>query len=297
MEGNTGMLFLFVISGAFVMAITHIMKKKSLDELKVNVDVVAVGTLMGIGLFALPAQIISEGTLEISAGFWRPFIITTSLNIVIMWGEVKSFALDDVSLMAAFQGVTPMFVVLTSWLVLGELPTAYGFLGILIIVIGVLILGIKKTKDEFSSQSRFNFSFSLGAKIALVTALFGAMGLPFEKLAVLNSSPMMLAGLKFPLVGVIIYVISKASGRWERADKKILLYMLGIGAILGLSEVLMSTGYLYGIVPYVGSLKRTSIIFVAILAIFFLKNNEKENFKTRIAGIAVIIVGIIFIPF
>ena len=303
------MMFLFVISGAVVAGLTIVLKKYSFESLKVSIDVVAVGTIIGISLFAFPMQIISGEIPEISSNFWAPFVITVLINIGIMWGLVVSIALEQASLAVAFQGVTPMFVILTSWILLREFPTTYGLIGIIIIVIGLFISSIKRSKDK-----RLKLSFSLGVKIALVTAILGSIALPLDKQAVIYSSPVLLTWSKFLLVGVSIYILSKVSGRWKRAKEEIRLYsgafrrywspvkiaflcMLGIGLILGLSELLMNTGFLYGITPYVGSLKRVAIVVTPIFGVIFGLKGERENFKTRIVGSAVITIGIIFLPF
>ena len=295
-ENKLRMMFLLVGSGAFAQAVANILRKKYLD-LKANVDLVVVSTMFGISAFALPAQFLLEELPKIPGEFWTPFILTVLFNVGIMYWLIKAMSLEDVSVVSALQGITPMFVILTSWIILKEFPTIYGLVGILVIVLGTYILNLKGPDSGSSGLHRLiqpwrRIFSSPGARLALLTAFLGSIALNFDKLAVIYSTPMLLTGIKFLAVGIIIYLISKLSGRWQKMDRRLFWPLFGVGLILGSSEVLMNTGFLYGIVPYVGSLKRMQIVWTAMLAGIFL--GEKYS-RVRITAAVIIVIGITLI--
>lgn len=312
MEKEKAMLFLLVGTGAFLWGITNILKKYYLRDHDVSVDVVVVGTTLGVSVFAFLAQFVWLGVPKISAGFWGVFAVTAFLNIGIQYWEVKALKLEDVSIVAALQGMTPMFVIMTSWILLKEFPTPYGLVGIGFIVLGTYILNLKGSDVKLPAKLQqvlphwlhqriglyglpwLRLFSSRGARLAFFTAFLGSISLNFDKLAVLNSNPMILTGSVFLTVASFVYLNSKISGRWKQLNKSCFWLLFGVGLLLGLAAVLMNSGFLYGIVPYVGALKRMQIIWTALLASIFL--GEKYS-GFRLGAAAIILIGIFLIAF
>lgn len=312
MEKEKIMLFFLVGVGAFLWGITRILKKYYLRDHDVSIDVMIVGTMLGVSIFAFLAQFVWLGVPKISAGFWGAFIVTAFINIGIQYWGVKALKLEDVSIVAALQGMTPIFVIMTSWLLLKEFPTRYGLIGIGLIALGAYILNLKGLDVKLPAKlqqvlphwlHQYIESYGLpwlrlfsskGARLALLTAFLGSIALNFDKLAVLNSSPMMLTGGKFLIIGGIVYLNSKISGRWKQLDKSCFWPIFGVGLLLGLASVLMDSGFLYGIVPYVGALKRTGIIWTVLFASVFL---GEKYLGFRLGAAAIILIGVFLVAF
>ena len=303
------MLFTLVLIGATIWGINNTLRKHYLEK-GMGVDEMVVGTMLGAGIFSFVAQLIVQGTPEISDGFWIPFIITAVLNIAIQYLNVKAQKIEENSITAPIQGLTPIFTLLTSWVILREFPTTFGLIGILSIVLGAYVLGIKGARAETPKVLRFlpqkmqssmqswgapwwRLVHSKGAMLSLLTAFLGSVALNYDKLATLNSSPMVRVGAGSLVMATVVYTVSKISGQWKGVNKGFYI-AIGIGLLVGLADVLMNAGFFYGIVPYVGSLKRFQIIVTAILAAIFLK--EKYG-KTRIWAAAIIFGGIVLIAF
>jgi drug/metabolite transporter (DMT)-like permease len=322
-EEKVKLMFLFVISGTVVLAAVQILEKYYLNVMKAKLQylkkeeqvyLVTIPEMLGIGVCAIPIQFLFGGVPNIQTAFWWPFLFAVLLNVLIQyWGNKAQFS-EDVSIVSSLQGITPAFVILTSFIMLREFPTISGLAGILVIVLGTYILNLRILEKKDASVSEdLNGEYpsklshrillpwkrmlhSRGARLALYTAILGSIALNFDKLAVVSSSPMILAGTKFTAVGIIVYLFAKASGRWDRiriADRRrFFLPVLGIGIILGFSEVLMNTGYLFGIVPEVGSLKRMQIVWTVMMAGVFL--GEKYNLVRTIASLT-IVAGVVLI--
>lgn len=306
------MLFLLVCSGAVFWGVTNILRKHFLRDRQVGVEVMVVATMLGASMFSFGANFILFGTPEISTGFWWPFAITTIITIIFVYGEVLALKLEDVSIVSALLGITPIFVILTSWLLLREFPTFYGLIGIGLIVLGTYFLNLKgfnvklPTKLEkiipqkfhqptlFFSAPLLRLFSSKGAIIALFIAIIAAISLNFDKQVVLNSNPAMRAASVFLVVAIVVYGVSIVRGRWQKLDKTYFWPIFGIGLLLGLANILMDSGYLYGIVPYVGALKRTQVLWTVIFAGIFLK--EKHT-VLRLGAAAIIVSGIILLAF
>lgn len=287
-------LFLLVCGGAFLAAITQILRKYFLRDRNVDVEVAVVAAMLGAGIFSFVAQFAWIGVPQVSPGFWWPFIATAVINIGIQFWATKALKLEDASIVASLQGITPIFVILTSWLMLSELPTLYGAFGIVLVVVGVYILNLRgrEVRRRHIAGPWLRLFYSKGARLALLTAFLGSVALNFDKTAVILSNPMMLTGAKFLLVAVSIYGVSVMTGRWKTISKSCFWPLFGIGAALGLANVLMNAGFFHGIVPYVGTLKRTQILWTTLFAGLFLK--EQYTFL-RLGGAAIIVLGVVLI--
>lgn len=291
------MLFFLVLLGAFFWGVTNVLRKHFLEN--AAVDLVVVATMLGAAAFALPAQFILLGTPEFKPGLWAPLAGDIILNIGIQYLGIVALKLESAALVAALQGLTPLFLVLTSWLMLKEFPTAFGLIGILITVLGLYFLNLQELKG---GKGKFQAAYapwvslfrSKGALIALSTAILGSIALNFNKVVVLNSSAVIRTSLVFLPVALVVYGVSLTTGKWQKIDKSKFWPLFGIGLLVGLAGVLMDSGFLYGIVPYVGTLKRFQIIVTAVLAGIFLKEKYAGS---RVIAAIIIVIGIVLLAF
>ena len=131
---------------------------------------------------------------------------------------------------------------------------------------------------------------SKGARLALLVAYLGSVAISFDKLVVTNSNPLFRTGATFTFVALCILAYSWGRGAWQNIPKErnVLLKILLVGAMLGAADALYSAGYLYSTAAYVGSLKRTQILWSVILAWLILKEGSPRQ---RIAGGAIMFAG------
>ncbi len=290
-------MFLLVLSGAAIWGVTNVLQRYFFRDRSAPVEVMVVATMLGASLFSFGAQFVWFGMPQVSPSFWQFFAITAALNVAFVVWENKSLQLEDASVVAPILGITPVFVILTSWLILKEVPTAWGLVGILLTVLGVYLLALKRS--DMGSLKSFvkpwiRLGQSKGARFALLVAVLGSISLNFDKLVVLHSTPTLRGALVFFVVAIAVWGFSVVTGRWRKLDKTLFLPLFGIGLLIGLSNVLMDWGFLFGIVPYVASLKRFQIIVTSILAGIFL---HEKDWPIRIIASVVIVLGILLIAF
>lgn len=305
------MMFILVCSGAFFWGVTNVLEKHYIDK-QAGVEIMVIATMLGASFFSFLTQFIILGVPKISSGFWLPFFISVLVVLGVRYWEIKALKTEDVSIVAALIGLTPVFVVITSLLLLNEFPTPIGLVGIFVATFGIYNLNLKGRDIELSAKSKtiipqklqksilffgapfFRLFSTQGAKLGLLVAILGAIGLTLGKIIVLNSSPFMLSATIFLSVAVIMYAGLKVRGVWGKTDKRFFWPLFGVGLIVGLSNVLVDSGYLFGIVPYLTVLKRTMVIWTMVLAHVFLKERLTRQ---RLIGVIIIIAGIALIAF
>lgn len=171
----------------------------------------------------------------------------------------------DLSLAQPMLCYTPLFLVVTSYLILGEFPSLAGLVGIGLVVSGSFILASPGRRDagEMEGGARS------GVILMLIVAVLFSIAANMDKLVVLNSDTSSGTTLVLLIAGAVILTAwgirppGRAGEPTIRAPP--LLPLLIIGSFLAAAVVLINTALQLAIVPYVISLKRTSILFAIIL--------------------------------
>lgn len=308
------LLFLTSLCGAFIWGVINILKKRYLNPEKYDVhpDVMVVALSLGCAMSAFVLGLFLDGLPRVSMGFWLPFLVSTVINFWIQYFNVKALKLEDASIVIPLSATMPMFVILTSWFMHGEWPTLWGRAGILCIATGSYVLNLKGSGRELPQVIKkwlperthatvstycapwLRILHSKGARLALASAYLGAIAINFDKTYVLYSSPATATSSAYFVIALAIYAWSSFKGRWGVLDKTHFKTVFKIGLLFGIGCVLMNASFQYGIVPYVGTLRRTQILWTVILATLILK--EKHGIS-RMFGAFIIFTGCLLIYF
>lgn len=204
----------------------------------------------------------------------------------------KAVKISDLSISMPMLSATPMFLVVTSYFMLKELPTFYGFIGILLIVIGAYAIHIKDYQKGFFYPFRSLFK-DRGAFQVLIVAFIFSIAANLGKIGVLYSNPIF-----YSFVAYFFISIMMAPLIFYNLDKKIKEIKVNFKSILllGISSAFMILTYSYAvltsIVPYVISLKRSSVIFAIFFGYFMFK---EKNIKYSLIGTIIMLMGGILI--
>ena len=189
----------------------------------------------------------------------------------------------------------PVFILITGFFILGEVPSMIGLLGIVIVVIGVYAL--KAHLHETDHLEPFKrLIHDKCSRYMLVAALFIALAAPLFKLAVLESSPTFALACTQVVCTIYAFAYALIRGRRGRqimpTNPKRLFPLVLLGISLFFTGLFWNTAVLTGIVPYVSSVKRLSIFFNVLIGIIIFK--EKHAKHRLIAG-AIMVIGAIII--
>ena len=260
--------------------------------------------------FFLIALALINGIPVVGEGFMFAALATTFLNILGTTLTFRALSSTDISLAIPMLSFTPLFLVGTAFLLLGELPSAAGGLGIVIIVAGSYVLntatGHKRLLDPFRAMLSCP-----GVMAMLGVAFIYSLSINYDKMVVLETDPMYGPGIVFFMLGCafgIIALLARA-GRLPRAlvpppppeagemgavTPVAALYLAGAltGIVITVEAVCINTAYLIQIVPYVISIKRMSIILVVLYGTII--SHEKEILY-RFIGAGLMVVGAVLI--
>jgi uncharacterized membrane protein len=236
-------------------------------------------------LFLYPAP-------HIGSGLWFALVVSGTLNALGAVLYIKAIKISDISLVIPLISLTPLFLFITSPLIIGEWPSAVGSLGVVLIVAGSYVLNFKHRSDGYLAPLKAVYK-EKGPRLMLLVALIWSISSNFDKIGVLNSSPMYWsAAIYLYLFAALAPLILWRSGDAITKSLKSWKVFLLIGLFAALTAVFQMSAMKLALVAYVISVKRLSIILCVLAGTLLFKEN---NLKERLLGSFLMLLGVILI--
>jgi drug/metabolite transporter (DMT)-like permease len=145
--------FLFALVGALCNAGYIFTIKRLLKE--IDLKLLAAGTNLTASILILFFSWL-HGSPPIGGTFWIAAFATIVINIFAILLYFKALDSSDISLVMPMLCFTPSFLILTSYIILGEVPSLNGILGICMIVGGSLGLTLHIQGNSFRNTGKFS---------------------------------------------------------------------------------------------------------------------------------------------
>lgn len=287
---NYTWVFLALIS-AFTLATSDALTKKALAQ--TNEYLVAWFRL----LFSIPLLLlfwIFVPVPKLDMQFYKAFAFALPLEIIALVLYIKALRISPLSLTLPFLSLTPVFLILSSYLILGERVSFQGSIGIIFITAGGYTLNLHELRrgifEPFKAITREKGSI-LMIGVALIYSITSSLG----KMAIEHSSALFFGITYFIAVTVIFAPIALWMGRTEKktfiSEKQFKGLMLP-----GIFYSIMIISHMVAIsltkVAYMISVKRTSLIIGIIYGYLLFK---EKNIRERISGAVLMFIGFVMI--
>lgn len=251
-------------------------------------EVMAAGTFISAGAILLAISL-AAGIPGAGPGLLPAAVTTGTINIIAALLVYRSLRRTDLSLAVPVITFTLVFLMGTSFLLLGEVPTAAGAAGILLIVAGSVIMHLTPGGSGLLHPVRA-MAGNRGILAMLLVAFLYSLSLPFDKEVVLASDPFFGSALVCLFIGGAFLVLSLIRGSWRGAPPATLLAAsVSLGLVLALASVAINLAYTLQIVPYVIAVKRLSILLSVLIGGLVFREG---GLRFRIPGALVMIGGV-----
>lgn len=221
-----------------------------------------------------------------SSVYWVAFL-NGILMIVTTYILLNALQISKLSVSLPMLSLTPLFLVVLSYFMLREIPTKFGFIGIILIAIGAYTVNVR---DKNHLLGPFKALFKIkGSFYVIIVAFIWSITANLFKIGIVASNAIYFSLLVYFIVSVIMLPLflfkfnEKLKG--IKTNLKMLLFL---GICSAFMIVFSSYAMVYAIVPYVISLKRSSLIFSIFIGYFYF--NEK-NIKNALIGTFIMLVG------
>lgn len=246
-------------------------------------------------LFALPffaILLFFTDIPEIGDNFWVALLVGGGLNVFTNLIYMRAIKLSDLSITIPLITFTPLFMLITSPLILGEFPNLFGIAGIVLIVTGSYLLNFKEKKKGYLAPFKALVK-EKGPRLMLLVAFIWSITANFDKIGIENSSVFFwpVAVNTFITIGFIPVVLMRSKGK-TRQIRKNYKKLLPVGFFHGLMIVFQMIAVSMTLVAYVISIKRTSAILSVVFGAVLFK---EEGLKERLTGSVIMIAGVVLI--
>jgi drug/metabolite transporter (DMT)-like permease len=282
--------FFYAFVCALSLATADALSKKALDD-NIDQNIVAwvrVGYTAPFMVFIIPFIDIPE----LDSVFFVVTFLSLPLDIIAVLLYMRAIKVSPLSLTLPFLSLTPIFLIGTSYILLGERPDKSGFIGISLVVIGAYLLNVHTVSrgllEPFKAIAK-----EKGSVLMIIVAFTFSLGACLGKIAVQHSEPIFFSVTYSLLLSLVLFIIIsfKTKHFFSKAIARPVPFLL-IGILMALMMITHLKAVSLVEVSYMISVKRLSILFGVIYGVVFFK---ETNIKERFLGASVMVSGIILI--
>jgi drug/metabolite transporter (DMT)-like permease len=234
-------------------------------------------------------------TIPGDIAFHRAALVTITLNIAAILLLVEAIRRSELSYALPFLGLTPVFTILTAWVLRGEVIGAAGALGILLVFLGTLGIDAKSVEDWARLGGKRIFR-DKGVLLVVSVACIYSISSVYDKSATLLSDPYTFvwysAVIRAAALLILFYGRRRLPGIANRINtvRPAHIFLFAFLGATFVAEALFQMGALQtGPVAFVIAIKRLSILITSLAGVLVFK----EAFSlARLAGAALILAGV-----
>lgn len=277
-------LLLALISAASI-ATADALTKRFLSQLTVF-EMAAARLSFSLPLFLILLFFIPVPHLDTT--FYLTLFGALPLEITAFFLYMRAIQVSPLSLAIPFLSFTPVFLILTGRLILGEALSIWGILGIIFVSLGSYVLNLRECKKGFLGPFRA-IKREKGSWLMLIVAFLYALTSALGKKAIQHSSALFFGPFYFLMLGLIVPggLLLTGKATWQGLKK-----VFYPGLCIGIFMVIMVLSHMSAIsrveAAYMIAAKRTSILFSVLYGALLFK---EENIRERFWGAVIMLAG------
>lgn len=215
------------------------------------------------------------------------------INMLAFTLFVQALKVSPLSLTFPFLAFTPVFLIFTSYFLLGELPGLYGIAGIVLVTCGAYVLNLDRIKEGGILAPFMAIKDEKGSVLMLIVSVLWSFAASLDKVALLASSPFFYI-LAFHMGFFLLYLpfLVRVNPVFLKEVKDHFPMLCILGVFEGLLVVFQMTALKVALVSYVIAIKRSGMIFTLIMGWLFFR--EKLSFF-RVLGTVMMVFGVCMI--
>ncbi|MEW6214838.1 MAG: DMT family transporter [Nitrospirota bacterium] len=248
-------------------------------------------------LFSLPLLLLLWFFIpmpKLDIEFYKAFAFALPLEIIAIVFYIKALRFSPLSLTLPFLALTPVLLIFTSYLIVGEKVSFLGIIGIIFLASGSYTLNIHEMRRGIFEPFRA-ITKEKGSVLMIGVALIYSITASLGKVAIEHSSPLFFVITYYIAVTTIFAPVALWMGRPEL--KSFVSGRQFTGLLLpGFFYAVMAASHMIAMsltkVAYVISVKRTSLIIGVMYGYLFFR---EKNIKERLFGATLMFIGFVMI--
>jgi drug/metabolite transporter (DMT)-like permease len=194
-------------------------------------------------LYAIPVYsvfLVVQGIPSVQPAFWLWMPLSLATNLVAMPLFFRALHEGELSVVLPLNMLTPLFALLTEYLLLGDVPSAPAFGGIALIVLGAYLLHAGSIRQGVFTPFRL-LARDKGARLMMAVTAIWSISAVADRGAVLNSSPAFYTFvfcITFTVTFLPWLLIKKRPGVMKSMTRPLLLVPVGVfGSLMAVCQM------------------------------------------------------------
>jgi len=229
---------------------------------------------------------------QLDTVFWWVASVLIPLDTFAFYLYMKAIKLSPLSLSIPFLSFTPVFMILTGFIVLGEVPNSWGIIGIGFVVAGSYLLNVTQVKYGYFAPFRAILR-EPGSILMLVVAFIYSFLAVLGKKAIQHSSPLFFSFFYLVALDITILIFFPFFEKIKWKDiLKVPVKGLSVGLMLFLHALFHCLAINMIEAVYMIAVKRMSILFSVVYGWILFKESD---IGARMLGALLMFAGVVFI--
>ena len=261
---------------------------RHLDEYVVSWFISILPALLLLPVFLLGLQPVPA----LGEMFWPVLISDCLLSAIATVWSTKALLKSDLSVTTPLVAFTPLFMLVTGYLMLREAPNPAGLVGVLLVVGGAYFLNIRERRSGWRAPFKALVKDE-GARLMLGAAFVWSVTGVMDKIAMQASAPIFFVMAEDFLIALFILPYAwKGLRQHRRQIREERLQLAAVGVFSMLTLVCQMIALQTALVVYVVAIKRLSILLSIILGGVVFK---EKDIKFKLVGGTIMVAGVIFL--
>ncbi len=283
------MWFFYAFLAAFSWATADLFSKKLMNERGMDEYI----TLWARFAFAVPllgAFLLVRGIPSVVLSFWWTVLIWLPGDLIASLLYIKAVKGYPLSLVVPLLSTAPLFMILTSIVILGEYPSYGGLLGVFLVTMGAYTLNLHMREEGILAPLKALYQVK-GARYAIIAAFIFSVDTAIGKIALQASNPAFFSFFYSLAMALgFLPVLFVTSGRPLRLGRDWRFGAVGFLFAMGVFAFLKAIGVAN--IAYVSGVGRLSMVIAVLYGRFFF---GEAHLRQRLAGSLIILVGVFLI--
>ena len=297
--------FFFALGSALMQSTANALSNKAIQLGQYSKITLSFITTATTSILMFAVTFLFLGVPELKDGFWIAVLATGVLNVIMIPVGFKAFELGEFSTVYSMALTTPIFLIFTGWIFLGEIPPVLGMVGVVLTVIGLWEIS-KANSVETRAKD-----FRKGNLLALAVALMASISVNFDKLATVKSGPVFsfavilgILAVAYAIYLLFVYgtILVKTGVKSEKPPDvsyggllvQAVFFIFLAGVAQAFNGFFYNSALTIGLASYTSAVKRVGILFGVFWGWLFFR---EKNISKKLFGAGIAIAGVILILF
>ncbi len=248
--------------------------------------------LMFFSLPLLGLGVIWSGIPEIGDEYVKALLIHGSLNTLAIILYMRAIKSSELSITVPMVSFTPLFLLITSPIIVGELPSLAGVMGVFLIVGGSYLLHLNLISQGVWAPFKALFE-KPGPRFMMLVAFIWSITANFDKIGVQNSSPSFWSFSLALFMSISMFPFAlRSTPDFVKVIRINLRHLVPIGIFQSCAMLFQMLALQTALVAYVVSIKRTSTALSVLWGRLFL---NEANLRAKLLGVGIMLLGVVLV--